>query len=241
MGISAQLFPEKTAMWSVFNRIAPRYDFLNRLLSFGIDKGWRRQVVRCLPDREGLRVLDVATGTADLLLACLKSSKSSHIQQITGVDMAEDMLAIGRQKCMKQGYADKALLSKADATALPFEDNTFDVAMIAFGIRNVDNLDKALSELKRVINPDGTVFILEFSMPRLWLVRVFYLFYFRTLLPIIGGLVSGDFKAYKYLNQSVEAFPYGTAFCDRMRALSYTSVKATSLTFGIASLYQGRK
>lgn len=222
----------------MFNRIAPRYDFLNRLLSFRRDVAWRKEVVARLPEWTHQRVLDLATGTADLLLAVARSPK---VHFGAGLDNAEGMLVHGRSKLSGPTARPTLVLTRADAIWLPFEDNSFDAVTMAFGIRNVTDVEGCLGEMRRVLKHGGRALILEFSLPHNPVFLQLYLFYFRHVLPRIGGLVSGDPEAYRYLNETVEAFPYGEGFCDIMRGAGFEQVQAKPLTMGIATIYQGDK
>ena len=226
-------------VWVMFNRIAHRYDLLNRLLSFRQDVAWRMKLVRFLPDVKNISLLDVATGTGDVIFSLLK--KSNNIEKAIGIDMAEKMLDVGRKKVNALNLEDKMDLQLGNATDIPFEKNTFDLATISFGIRNVSTLDQGIQNMYRVLKKNGRILVLEFSLPKNKIIRALYLFYFRRILPIIGGLVSGDSYAYNYLNQSVESFPYGEDFCDILKKNGFKNVKYHPLTFGIASIYQGDK
>ncbi|MCB0282809.1 MAG: bifunctional demethylmenaquinone methyltransferase/2-methoxy-6-polyprenyl-1,4-benzoquinol methylase UbiE [Calditrichae bacterium] len=226
-------------VWVMFDRIAHRYDLLNRLLSFRQDVRWRNKLAEYLPQGEELVVLDVATGTADVLIALNK--KSPNIKKAVGIDMAEKMLEVGRKKLEKLNLAQKIQLQNGDATDIKFEDNSFDATTISFGIRNVNNLDQALKNMHRVLKKKGRAIILEFSLPDNFILKKLYLFYFRNILPAIGSLISGDSYAYNYLNQSVETFPYGNEFCEIMQKNGFSNVKYFPLTFGIATIYQGEK
>ncbi len=231
--------PSRKQVWTMFDRIAHRYDLLNRLLSGGQDVVWRKKVAKYLPNRANQRVLDLATGTADLLI-----SMTRHNQQVgsgIGIDMAEKMLDIGREKLSKMQLSDRLELKVGDATTIPYEDDQFDAVTISFGIRNVIDVSKGLAEMQRVLNPGGRAIILEFSLPSNRLIRSAYLFYFRHILPKIGGLISGDSYAYGYLNKTVETFPYGDEFCQLMRDVGFENVKMKPLTFGIATIYYGDK
>ncbi|MEI6805880.1 MAG: bifunctional demethylmenaquinone methyltransferase/2-methoxy-6-polyprenyl-1,4-benzoquinol methylase UbiE [Myxococcaceae bacterium] len=214
---------------ALFNQIAPRYDLLNRLLSFGQDQFWRRRVLDYLPERSDLKVLDLATGTADLALMMVQNSR--QITSVTGVDMAIQMLCIGQDKVEKAGYSACVSLERGDAQHLVFQDNSFDVVTVAFGLRNMPQKDRAISEMLRVLRPSGRLIILEFSLPKNPVIRWFYLLYFRHILPIIGGLISGDSQAYRYLNQSVESF--SSKEIDHMQS--------HSLCFGVATIYVADK
>ncbi len=226
-------------VWHMFDRIAYRYDLLNRLLSFGQDIRWRNKLARMLPDRPHLKVLDVATGTGDVILSLFE--KNRNVFQAVGVDMSEKMLEIGRRK-MHENHLDKVVeMRLGDAAKLPFEDDQFDAVTIAFGIRNVYDVDQALQEMLRVLKPGGRALILEFSLPAQSLIRNAYLLYFRHVLPKVGGVISGDPYAYQYLNKTVETFPYGDEFCAMMEANGFQNVKARPLTLGVATIYQGDK
>lgn len=226
-------------VWVMFDRIAHRYDLLNRLLSFRQDVTWRKKLVRFLPERDNLSVLDVATGTGDVLVSLLKNS--SKIGHAIGIDMAERMLEVGRRKINTLNLENQISLQKGDATDIKFDDSTFDVATISFGIRNVSNLDSGIQNLFKVLKPNGRVLILEFSLPDNILLKKLYLFYFRNILPRVGGWISGDSYAYNYLNESVETFPYGDSFCEILRKKGFKNVQFYPLTFGIATIYKGDK
>jgi demethylmenaquinone methyltransferase / 2-methoxy-6-polyprenyl-1,4-benzoquinol methylase len=227
----------KKETYKMFDLIASRYDLLNRILSFGIDKWWRYRLGYQLPKQGNLSILDIATGTGDVGVSFLKH-QGKRITKIVGVDLSEEMLAKAQEKIVK---IDKMTVKVGDATALPIEDNSVDATSIAFGIRNVPDVSQALSEMCRVLKPGGVSLILEFSMPRFFLVRWVYLAYFRYILPSVGGLISGNKEAYSYLNKSVEAFPDGENFAALMRDVGFESVRLTSLSFGIATIYRGEK
>jgi demethylmenaquinone methyltransferase/2-methoxy-6-polyprenyl-1,4-benzoquinol methylase len=221
----------------MFDRIAHRYDLLNRLLSFGRDVAWRRRLVTRLPEGEPLAVLDLATGTADVLLTLAR--ECPRVRTGVGADMSGGMLEHGHRKIRERGLDGRFRLVRTDATALGLAPGAFDAVTIAFGIRNVIDVDAGLREMFRVLRPGGRALILEFSLPANRAFRALYLFYFRHVLPRLGGLISGDFAAYRYLNQTVETFPYGDAFARLMRDAGFTRVEAEPLTFGIATLYRG--
>lgn len=228
--------PSRERVWTMFDRIAPRYDFLNRALSGGQDVWWRKRVGRYLPDSERLHLVDLATGTADQL--CFLA-KHPRVTSGVGLDLAEKMLAIGREKIQRAGLDPAFQLQTGDATAVPLPDACADVVTITFGIRNVESVETALAEIRRILKPGGRALILEFSLPANPIIRKTYLWYFRHVLPRIGGWVSGDAYAYRYLNETVEDFPYGEAFLALMKDAGFVQVKAHPLTFGIASIYQG--
>lgn len=223
----------------MFDKIAHRYDLLNRLLSFGTDVRWRKRLARYLPNRDKLHILDLATGTCDVLLTLHK--ECPRLQSGIGVDMSGEMLVYGQRKIVQHGLEKTFQLARGDATQLAIASDCFDAVTISFGIRNTVDVPQALREMHRVLNAKGRALILEFSLPDNPLFRAFYLFYFRHVLPKLGGLVSGDWYAYKYLNETVETFPYGEAFCALMRDAGFKDVRAYPLTFGIATIYQGDK
>jgi demethylmenaquinone methyltransferase/2-methoxy-6-polyprenyl-1,4-benzoquinol methylase len=231
--------PSRHEVWMMFDRIAHRYDLLNHLLSMGQDIIWREKVSKHLKNIPDQHVLDLATGTADLLLTVYQ--KNPLVKTGIGLDLAEKMLDIGRHKISERNLNGNLSLMAGDAMNIPFPENSFDAVMIAFGIRNVINVQKSLGEMNRILKKGGRTIILEFSLPQNRIIRSLYLFYFRKVLPKIGALISGDANAYKYLNETVEAFPYGDDFCDLMLNAGFKQVKSTPLTFGIAAIYQGDK
>lgn len=222
----------------MFGTIAPRYDFLNRLLSFGIDRRWRTKAVRLLKYREGARILDVATGTGDVALEIARSTPVSV--RITGADFCREMVELGEAKVAASPYGSRIDFRVAPCEDLPFPDNTFDSITIAFGIRNVVDRKLGLAEMWRVLRPGGRLIILEFSTPRSRLFRQLYYFYFRRLLPVIGGLFS-RYNAYKYLPDSVLEFPSHEEFSRMIAEAGFKSIHIKELTFGIASIYAGDK
>ncbi len=237
---SEPLSPSREHVGEMFDRIAPRYDFLNRFLSMRQDVAWRKRVARFLPQEREISVLDIATGTGDLIFSLMDAN--SGIDKAVGVDISAEMLKIAKVKSQHKKWEKRDLtLHLGDAMALDFPDNSFDVVTIAFGIRNVKEISVALAEMYRVLKPGGKVLILEFSIPKNTLFRSLYLFYFRKVLPKIGSIVSGDAVAYSYLNRTVETFPYGEAFCALLEKEGFISVHAAQLSFGIASIYQGVK
>lgn len=227
--------PSRVGVGQMFNRIAPRYDLLNRTLSFGLDASWRRKVRACLPNRQPLRILDVATGTADLALTLVEDTKT---ESVLGVDIAEEMLARGREKAARHPRGQQVRLEAGDALKLQ-EWGTFDVVTISFGIRNVLDVDHALREMKAVLNPGGRALVLEFSTPEAGLFRSAYELYRAHVLPRVGGLVSGDSGAYRYLDDTIRTFPSGEAFLEKMRNAGFTDTRAHPLTFGTVTLYEG--
>ncbi len=222
----------------MFDSIAHRYDFLNHFLSLGIDKIWRRKIVQLAKDvpKNG-KILDVATGTADLAIA-LAALKDVHI---TGIDISGGMLAIGEKKVQQQKLHKRIKLQQADSEKLPFDNDSFHLATAAFGVRNFEHLEKGLSEIYRVIKQGGRVIILEFSKPSVFPVKQFYNLYFRYWLPFVGRLFSKDKRAYTYLPESVQEFPEDQDFLDKMEKVGFRSTRQKRLSFGIASLYVGYK
>ncbi len=223
----------------MFDRIAHRYDLLNRLLSFRRDVAWRKAMLRHLPAGEGLAVLDLATGTGDVLVALC--GDGARVLRGVGLDPSAGMLRIAVEKCAARGLSGKLRFLLGDATCLGLRSERFDVVTIAFGIRNVPDVGLALREMLRVLKPGGRALVLEFSMPGNRLFRALYLLYFRHFLPRLGGMISGDRDAYAYLNRTVEAFPSGDAFCALMTEAGFGEVRAYPLTFGIATLYVGSR
>ena len=229
--------PSRENVWRMFDRISSRYDLLNRLLSIRRDVAWRKRLARNLPDIPDQFVLDLATGTADVLRSVF--SYSTRVKYGVGIDMAKEMLARGREKLSEVNPAVSVLLFPANIESLPFKNNQFQAVSIAFGIRNVVDVKAGLAEMYRVLAHDGRVLILEFSIPRNMIIKKIYLFYFRHILPRVGGFISGDPDAYQYLIETVETFPYGEAFCHLMREAGFQDVRGIPLTFGIATLYRG--
>ncbi|MBN1869266.1 MAG: bifunctional demethylmenaquinone methyltransferase/2-methoxy-6-polyprenyl-1,4-benzoquinol methylase UbiE [Candidatus Omnitrophica bacterium] len=229
----------KAQSWQIFDDISNRYDFLNHLFSFGLDVQWRRQLAKHITPKGGQKVLDLATGTADVLLALFR--QNPHIHSGFGIDLSDKMMAIGRHKIAQHGLSRYITLSQGDVNQAPFQNNLFDVVTIAFGIRNTEDPQRVLREMYRVLKTGGRALILEFSLPQNNIVRPICLFYLRHILPVIGGMFTGQFQAYRYLNQTIENFPYGNAFCGLMHNAGFENVKAHPLFFGAASIYQGDK
>ena len=229
--------PERDAVRSMFDRIARRYDLLNRVLSAGTDVRWRRACVDLLELAEPARILDLATGTADLLVEALRRN-AGH--RGVGVDLSEQMLRRGAAKLRRRGLDARARLAAGDAEALPLPSESFDAATIGFGIRNVGNPAAALVEIRRVLRPRGRLVVLEFSRPPGWRGAI-YRRYFQGVLPRIGALVSGDAAAYSYLPASVERFPAPEAFAALMEQAGFTAVRWRLLTGGIACLHRGER
>ena len=227
---------KKEQVARMFNSISGRYDFLNHFLSLGIDRAWRRKAISRLKASKPKRILDVATGTGDFAIEALKLNPD----QVIGVDISDGMLDVGRKK-LKARNLDRIELRNADSEKLPFEDNYFDAVIVAFGVRNFENLELGLGEMLRVVKPGGQVVILEFSKPSKFPMKQLYNVYFTTILPTIGRWISRDQAAYRYLPESVKAFPDGKDFLNVLSGLGYKNPQCDPLTFGISSLYQGSK
>ncbi len=223
---------------SMFDSIAWRYDFLNHFLSFGIDHLWRRKAVRIISRSfRNPHILDVATGTADLAIAAMKINPL----KVEGIDISAAMLEIGRKKIAKKGYSEKINIQKADSERIPFSDDIFDVAMVAFGVRNFSDPLKGLSEMKRVLNFNGMILVLEFSKPTSFPFRNIYNFYFRNILPFFGRIFSKDKSAYSYLPDSVSKFPDNEKFLEMLAKAGFSETRQLKLTGGVASIYTGLK
>jgi demethylmenaquinone methyltransferase / 2-methoxy-6-polyprenyl-1,4-benzoquinol methylase len=237
------LMPEKKQkVQSMFDNIAPKYDFLNHFLSGGIDRSWRKRVVKEILKKFGrevtaIKVLDVASGTGDLALAIAGLKPAS----ITGIDIAEGMLAIGREKVAARGLSALITLEPGDAEHIPMPDNTFDVVTVAFGVRNYEDLPKGLSEMHRVLKPGGIMLVLEFSQPENTLFKSLYTLYSKYFIPAAGKMISRDSSAYTYLPESVAAFPSGKDFLKIYREAGLVNTEQIRLTMGIASIYKGEK
>ena len=225
------------AVEDMFDAVAPRYDLLNRVLSAGVDRYWRSRAVRMLTDEQPRRVLDVATGTADL---ALRIQRTLHPRETVGIDLSTKMLDRGRAKVEREGLSSRISLQRADAATLPFDDASFDAAFVAFGVRNFEDLTAGLDDIRRVLRPGAALVVLEFSTPRTVPIKQLYAWYSRHVLPRIGGLLSPDQGAYEYLPNSVAAFPDGADFLGRMAQVGFRDLEWVPLTFGIASLYVGR-
>ena len=223
----------------MFGEIAGRYDFLNRLLSMGVDRSWRRRSVRLVPPGEG-PVLDVCTGTGDLALAYWRAGGSEI--DVVATDFSRPMIEVGRGKVARAGADNRVCFVEADAEYLPLADDTFAVVCVAFGLRNVSDTDRGLREMVRVCRPRGKVAVLEFSMPSAWPLKSVYGWYFRHVLPRIGQLLARNRQAaYNYLPASVGQFPQNEALAERMRAAGLGRVDYYPFSFGIATLYVGVK
>ncbi|MBS0604047.1 MAG: bifunctional demethylmenaquinone methyltransferase/2-methoxy-6-polyprenyl-1,4-benzoquinol methylase UbiE [Verrucomicrobia bacterium] len=231
--------PSRTEIWKMFDQISPTYDCVNRVMSFGLDQLWRKRLCSFLPKKSDMRILDCATGTGDQIIALLE--KKPDISSVVGIDLAEAMLEIGKEKIARKPYAHKVEFHTASALDIPYPDNHFDCVTISFGIRNVTDIMAAFKEFRRVLKPGGRVLILEGTIPRKKWLRSLHLFYLRHFLPKIGGLISQNFKAYRYLNETIESFPQGEKFNGKMRAAGFIDVRSNLILGGITTVYQGDK
>jgi demethylmenaquinone methyltransferase/2-methoxy-6-polyprenyl-1,4-benzoquinol methylase len=228
---------KKQQVAGMFNNIAYRYDLLNHLLSLGIDNYWRWKAIEMLKNAKPQVILDAATGTGALAMAAMKLNPV----KVFGIDISEDMLAIGRTKIKKKKLTDKIELLEGDSESMIFTDNKFDAVTVAFGVRNFENLGKGLREFNRVLKPGGIALILEFSHPRNQIFRAGYRLYSSRILPLLGKKISKDETAYQYLHDSVEQFPDGENFLSILREAGFTETKYKTLTFGVVTIYTGIK
>jgi demethylmenaquinone methyltransferase/2-methoxy-6-polyprenyl-1,4-benzoquinol methylase len=230
-------FLHPDSVQKLFDSVAPRYDFLNHLLSLRRDVSWRRRAVSELNGVNGW-ILDIATGTGDVAIEMVRQHPET---KIFGIDFSEPMIRGAHRKILKKGFLETVALSLGDAISLPFRDNTFQATLIAFGLRNILNKEQALSEMVRVVKEDGKVVILEFTFPKNRLMRSLYPIYFRKILPWIGGMISGDRGAYAYLPESVSKFRYAEHYEELMKRAGLKEVRSRRLTGGIASILSGIK
>jgi len=228
---------KKEKVRNMFNGIAKRYDFLNHFLSFGIDYYWRREVLKIIKKHKPESILDIATGTGDLAIL---SSKVKP-KKIVGIDISEEMLNVGIEKVKKKKLDKLIEMRVADSEDLPLDDNSFDLAMVAFGVRNFENLEKGLSEIKRVLKKDGILIVLEFSHPKGFPMKQLYSFYSNNILPTLGKIISNNTSAYTYLPESVEAFPFGEKLLVILRKSGFIRENSRELTFGISTIYSSIK
>jgi demethylmenaquinone methyltransferase/2-methoxy-6-polyprenyl-1,4-benzoquinol methylase len=221
----------------LFDSIAYRYDLLNHLLSGGFDFYWRRAAIQTLASLKPKHILDVATGTGDFAIAALRLNPL----EVVGVDISMPMLEIGRRKLAARNLEKTIRLETGEAEHLQFPDNHFDAAIVAFGARNFENLERGLMEMRRVLKDGGQILVLEFSKPRLFFFKHLYFFYFRKILPFVGRIVSNDKEAYQYLPDTVMKFPDGDDFVNILRKAGFLSITRRPLTFGVATIYRGEK
>lgn len=231
--------PKKEKIQQMFDEIAPSYDKLNHIMSLNVDRIWRRHALREIVDGTPQQILDVACGTGDSTIVMAKAAAPGSF--VTGVDISEGMMALVTEKAVKAGVQDRVALQEADGENLPFADGSFHRVTCAFGIRNFEHKEKGLREFHRVLRPGGKAVILELSMPSSRVVRWFYDVYFMHILPWIGGIISGDKAAYKYLPASVHAFPAPEVFLQMMRDAGFAKVRRRTLSLGLCRMYVGEK
>lgn len=221
----------------MFNTISERYDFINTVLSLGLDRYWRKAVCKHLPIKQRIKLLDCATGTGDQLISLIKNCPA--IYDAVGIDPAEEMLEHASKKLKRHSYTSH--LACAPAEKIPYPDQMFDAITISFGIRNVENLSQSLQEIYRSLAPQGRLIILEFSHPQNKLIRFLHRFYLNQIVPYVGKRLSKNKEAYTYLSTTIETFPQGVALCDILRKAGFENVYTKPLTLGIVSLYIGEK
>jgi demethylmenaquinone methyltransferase/2-methoxy-6-polyprenyl-1,4-benzoquinol methylase len=229
---------KKEQVEKMFDKIAFRYDFLNHFLSAGIDVGWRKKAIEQLKPLDPKSVLDVATGTGDMAIL---TNKLLTPEKIIGIDISEGMLEIGKQKIAKLGLQQRIELLKGDSETILFDNNSFDAVTVAFGVRNFQDLELGLTEIKRVLKPGGKLVVLEFTKPKLPVIKNFYNFYLNLIAPTIGSVISKNKDAYRYLNDSVQKFPEGKDFVQILNKLGYKNASCKTLSLGISSIYCGEK
>ena len=220
----------------MFDSIAPAYDFMNRAMTLGIDRWWRRVAVRMVGKTHPQHILDVATGTGDFAIDLYRKLQP---QQVVGIDLSQGMLDVAREKIARRGLSDAITVQQGDCLALPFEDGSFDAVTVAFGVRNFEHLLQGYKEMHRVLEPGGTLCVVELSTPRNRVVRWFYDLYTLHIIPWMGSLKSGDRSAYRYLPQSIAAVPQGDDMLAIMREAGFTNCKVKRLTLGTCSIYVG--
>lgn len=226
--------PKTEQVREMFDSIAPAYDFMNRAMTFGIDKLWRRRAVKMIAKHAPKRILDIATGTGDLAIRLAKSLKP---EIVVGVDLSEQMLAIGQEKVKKEGLAGVVSLSPADCMHLPFENEIFDCVTVAYGVRNFEHLQQGYEEMHRVLRSGGVLCVIELSTPTSLLVKPFYKAYTKWIIPAVGRLVSKDVRAYSYLPESIAAVPQGENMLALMKNAGFSQCSFTPLTFGTCTIY----
>ena len=228
---------KKEQVAQMFDTISENYDELNRVISLGIDVKWRKKVVEIVGKKKPKQILDIATGTGDLVLMMA----SLNPDRIVGLDISAGMLEVGKRKIEKAKLSDKIEMIVGDSEEMPFNDNTFDAITVSFGVRNFANLDKGIKEIARVLKPAGVLVILETSNPTKFPFKQGYKFYTNFILPIIGKIFSKDKVAYSYLSESANSFPFGEAFNNILQKNGFTNTKDTPVTFGVATIYTASK
>lgn len=228
---------KKEQVAKMFDNISDNYDNLNRVISFGVDVKWRKKILKMVASKNPSTVLDIATGTGDLAILL----SNTNAQKIVGLDISAGMLEVGKQKIAEKKLSDKIEMVLGDSEKIPFEDNSFDAITVAFGIRNFENLELGLSEILRVLKPNGIFVILETSVPDKFPFKQGYSFYTKNILPLIGKMFSKDKVAYKYLSDSASIFPYGKALNNILEKIGFIDVKHLPQTFGVATIYSATK
>lgn len=228
---------KKQQVEQMFDTISGNYDNLNRMISLGTDQGWRKKVLQMVSDTQPETILDIATGTGDLAILLSKSNAT----KIVGLDLSAGMLEVGKQKVKALGLDNKIEMIQGDSENLPFQDNTFDAITVAFGVRNFENLEKGLTEILRVLKPNGIFVILETSVPTKFPFKQGYNFYMKTFMPLMGKIFSKDQKAYEYLSKSAKNFPYGEKLNAILRKVGFENVKHNPQTMGVATIYSASK
>lgn len=228
---------KKEQVEQMFDTISGKYDGLNRVISFGIDVKWRKKVIQLVAETNPDSILDIATGTGDLIINFANSGAS----QLVGLDISEGMLSVGREKIKAKGLVDHIQMIQADSEAMPFDDCSFDAITVAFGVRNFETLEKGLGEIYRVLKPGGIFVILETSVPTKTPFKQGYKFHSNVILPMVGRLFSKDKEAYSYLSKSASVFPFGEALNNILRKIGFTNVKDQPQTFGVATIYTASK
>jgi demethylmenaquinone methyltransferase / 2-methoxy-6-polyprenyl-1,4-benzoquinol methylase len=229
---------KKEQVADMFDKIAGNYDKMNRFLSAGTDLGWRKKAIRVLQKDDPRQILDVATGTADMAILSYKMLKPDRI---TGIDISEGMLELGRKKIEKEQLGDKIQLQKGDSETISFAENTFDAVMVAFGVRNFENLENGLAEMLRVLKPGGRLVVLEFSKPRHKAIKKLYNLYMRIVAPQVARWFKQNKEAYQYLTESANAFPDRHLFTDILKKVGYSATEFKPLSLGICCIYSGKK
>jgi len=228
---------KKEQVTQMFDKVSSNYDFLNRLLTFGIDVSWRKKVVKMVADQNAKIILDIATGTGDLAIMLAKNNPD----KVIGLDISPGMLEVGKKKVEQLNLTNKIEMVIGDSENLSFDDNTFDAITVGFGVRNFEDLEKGLSEIYRVLKPNGTFVVLETSQPTKFPVKQGFTFYSKYIIPTVGKMFSKDKNAYDYLPESAAAFPYGEEFNNILLKTGFNTSKVYPQTFGISTIYQAFK
>lgn len=228
---------KKEQVTQMFDKVSSNYDFLNRVLTFGIDVSWRKKVVQLVADQKAKKILDIATGTGDLAIMLTEINPD----KVIGLDISPGMLEVGKKKIAQLNLTDKIDMIIGDSEKLPFKDHTFDAITVGFGVRNFENLEKGLSEIYRVLKPKGTFVVLETSQPSKFPIKQGFNFYSKYIIPNVGKIFSKDKNAYQYLPESAAAFPYGEKFNNILLKTGFNTSKVYPQTFGISTIYQAIK